>query len=329
MITRTDSELGRLLLTERGMQLLHASTGDPHAVLLRAEDDDRIALGARMRELGPLYRSRTGAWVTADLELGRQILTDARLTSRTLVDMPELASPAGSYPPEPVGDLAVGGRFDLVDDVARPVLTGMVGEMLAVPQDKRALFEQLCRALAPALDAVPCPPRLPVARALIDAVDGLRALAPDGMLAAMVGIEVTVNVVANSMLALLDQPDEWRLLCADPARARHAVERTLLLDPPVRMECLVAQEDLTLAGQKVTTGSEVVVHIEAAQRGAAQHLSLTGGPPFGSIAPLVRTSAAAVLRALATRPTLRRVGIVVRRPRAPVTCGIVRFPVAD
>ncbi len=44
----------------------------------------------------------------------------------------------------------------------------------------------------------------------------------------------------------------------------------------------------------------------------ADHLSLSGGPPFAVVAPLVRTSAAAVLRVLAARlPAVRRAGPVV------------------
>ncbi len=44
------------------MQWLYAHGGDPYAVLIRAEDDDRATTNARIRELGPLYRSHSGAW---------------------------------------------------------------------------------------------------------------------------------------------------------------------------------------------------------------------------------------------------------------------------
>nr|CAJ42339.1 cytochrome P450-like [Streptomyces steffisburgensis] len=365
MEIRTDSELGRSLLTERGMQWLHAHSGDPYARLLRAEDEDRRALGAQIRELGPLYRSRTGAWVTGSGVLGAEILRDPRLeplapyvgrAQLTTVDAdgPALPGPAARDAERLCGE-ALGrtaGGFDLVSDVLRPVVVRLTGELLAVPPERRGTFERLCGAVAPALDAGLCPPTLPRARALIDAVEGLRSLLAESagprdarMRACVVGVEVTTNVVANAMLALLERPEQWRLVCDDPRRAEAAVEETLRCDPPVRLDGRVAREDLELAGRTVTAGDEVVVHIEAANQDAGPsrdperfdlrratatgHLCLLEGTRFGAVAPQVRIFGAAVLRALAARaPDLRRTGSVVRRLRAPVTQAVVRFPVA-
>lgn len=319
------------MLTERGMQLLHAAGGDPHAVLIRAEDDDRAVLAARLRGLGPLYRSRNGSWATADFAVGRQVLADPRFVSRVLADdryLTGLLSPAGVRFGAAACDQVPAGPFDLVADFARPALTALAADALAVPPGRREAFGQACRAMAPALDAVLCPPRLPAARGLIDAASLLRSVAPAGI-AVAVGIEVTVNAVASAMLALLDAPDEWRLLCSDPGRAGRVIERTLLLDPPVRMESRVAGCDLDLHGTAISAGSEVAVHVEAAQRASGQLLPLLRDPPFAAAGPLLRIAADAILPALAARPALRRAGAVVRRLRAPVTRGIIAFPVTD
>ncbi|WP_268812478.1 cytochrome P450 family protein [Embleya scabrispora] len=382
MAIRTDSELGRSLLTERGMQWLYAHGGDPYAVLIRAEDDDRATTTARIRELGPLHRSHSGAWVSGNHALGREILGDPRLVSRVLhgpwAGGPEPGEVFSALPavgfvpawesadPDRWASFAerrcaavlgrLGDSFDLVADLVRPVLVGVVGEVLAVPSAERAAFGRWCGSAATALDAVLCPPTLPRARALIDAVEGLRSLSarstgPDeellafAMTASVVGLETTANLLANTMLALLNRPDRWRLVCADPTWAHSAVEETLRLDPPVRLDSRIVNEDLELAGRAITAGSEVVVCLEAAhtdpelhrdpqdfdlrRETAADHLSLSGGPPFAVVAPLVRASTVAVLRVLAARlPAVRRAGPVVRRLRAPVTQGIVRFPVA-
>ncbi|MEU0074307.1 P450-derived glycosyltransferase activator [Streptomyces sp. NPDC006332] len=381
MEIRTHSELGRTLLTERGMQWLYAHGGDPYARLLRAEEkDDRRDLAERIRELGPLYRSSTGAWVTGSRTLGAEILGDPRLGPRG----PEAGlgsvwrqGPSGLGLPraglDGVAELAVphpraddverlcaaksgraGSAFDLVCDVVRPVLVALLGDLLAVPREKREPFERWCGSAAPALDAEWCPPTLPRAVALHSALDGLRSLLAEtagpvdatvaaGLSASVVGVEVTTNLVANAVLALLDQPEQWRLLCVDPGAAEAAVEETLRYDPPVRVDSRVAREDLDLAGRAIAGGDEVVVHIEAANREAGPlrdpgrfdlrrettggHLSLVG-TRLGAVAPAARTSAAAILRALAARvPGLRRTGPVVRRLRAPVTHAVVRFPV--
>ncbi|KOG32368.1 hypothetical protein ADK37_27695 [Streptomyces resistomycificus] len=363
------------------MQWLHAHGGDPYARLLRAEEDDPRALAERIRALGPLYRSGTGAWVTGSRALGAEILGDPRLEPR----VPEFGLGAvwgqGVAGPEPVstdvgepagaavlnpraGDVErlcraelgrAGSTFDLVSDVVRPVLVSLVSELLAVPPGRRDTFERWCGAASIALDAVLCPPTLPRALALNGAVEGLRDLLAEsagsddgtivaGTRACVVGVEVTTNLIANTMLALLEDPEQWRLLGARPGSAEAAVEETLRYDPPVRLDNRVAREALDLAGRTVTAGDEVVVHIGAANRDAATlrspdrfdlrrettggHLSLLGGTPLGSVAPMARNSAAAVLRVLAAcLPGLRRTGPVVRRLRAPVTRGIVRFPV--
>lgn len=83
MITeRTDPELGLHLTTLRALQWIFSSQGDPYALVLRAEGDDPDALRRRVRQRGPLHRSRSGAWVTGSHRLGVQLLADPRLDAR-------------------------------------------------------------------------------------------------------------------------------------------------------------------------------------------------------------------------------------------------------
>ncbi|MFH9691421.1 P450-derived glycosyltransferase activator [Streptomyces sp. NPDC017413] len=82
MASMTESELGRVLLTHRGVQWIIGTKDDPYALLLRAADDDPHRLGGLIRERGPLYRSSAEAWVTARHEVAVAALGDLRLSFR-------------------------------------------------------------------------------------------------------------------------------------------------------------------------------------------------------------------------------------------------------
>ena len=59
-------------------------------------------------------------------------------------------------------------------------------------------------------------------------------LYPLCLLLLLAGFETTVNLIGNTVLALLDRPDQWRAVAEDPALAAAAVEETLRWDPPVQ-----------------------------------------------------------------------------------------------
>ncbi|AWI32172.1 cytochrome P450 family protein [Streptomyces tirandamycinicus] len=85
---QTNSELGRHLLTIRGVQFIFGAQGDPFAMILRAGDGDPLGHGARAREQG-LHESSAGAWVTADREVGARILGDVRFSPRHAGEGPQ------------------------------------------------------------------------------------------------------------------------------------------------------------------------------------------------------------------------------------------------
>ncbi|MFD9975240.1 P450-derived glycosyltransferase activator [Streptomyces sp. NPDC059017] len=82
MASMTESELGRVLLTHRGVQWIVGTKDDPYALLLRAAGDDPHRLGELIRERGRLYRSSAEAWVTAHHEVAAAALRDPRLGFR-------------------------------------------------------------------------------------------------------------------------------------------------------------------------------------------------------------------------------------------------------
>ncbi|WP_409493535.1 P450-derived glycosyltransferase activator [Amycolatopsis sp. cmx-11-12] len=275
----------------------------------------------------------------------------------------------------------IGPEFDLLADFARPLAVGAVADLAGLPNGKRELLGRLCADAAAAPDALLCPQQLETTRRLTSAVDGIRdlfatliaaravgtdddllselsrAAASAGrqadevlaawMLTAVVGVDVTANLICNTTMALLEFPEQWDLLREAPALAPMAVEEALRFDPPVRLESRIAHEDVELAGQAVRAGEQVVVLVEAANRDPdsyrdpdsfdigrqpeVPHLALTGGMNSAFVAPFARLQAEVAMRAVVDRfPNLRMAPAgVLRRLRSPVTRGVLRCPVVS
>ncbi|WP_020636694.1 cytochrome P450 family protein [Amycolatopsis alba] len=271
----------------------------------------------------------------------------------------------------------LGGEFDLMTGFARPAAVAATAALFGLTAEEHARLGLLCPDAATALDALLCPPTLATTRALVTSIEGIQELfsglierrsgsAGDdalsellrgaegppyedvlaaAVLTAVVGVEVSANLVCDAVLALLDHPEQWTSLCESPELAVGAVEETLRYHSPVRLESRIALEDLELAGQVIRKSEQVVVLVEAANRDpeafadpddflitrpdVAGHLTLTGGLHTTFVAPQARLQAVVALRTLAARfPRLRRTGPVIRRRRSPVVRGVARCPVA-
>ena len=278
-----------------------------------------------------------------------------------------------------------GDRFDLMRDFARVAVADVLGDLLGVPEAQRDRFAAALTGAGFALDAALCPPTLGMTRTLVESFDALRDLitalvevrsaagagggVPDGtadgdvigtvltaggtpddavaagLITAVVGAEITANLIGAAACALLDDPGQWRMLCDDPDRAVAAVEETLRHDPPVRIESRIAAEAVEIAGQSVPAGDQVVVLVDGANRdpdvftepdrfaidrppASSGHLSLSAGTSSALVAAPARLLAEVALRTLATHAAgLRPAGEVVRRMRSPVVRGIARCPV--
>lgn len=243
----------------------------------------------------------------------------------------------------------VGVQFDLMTDFARPVAVEMVRQVVGVPEGEA--FAQLCADASIALDAMLCPPKYDDARRLSAAIARLRGLfaehvrEPDLVTASMVlgvvGVEITASLVCASVLALLENPEQWRALSEEPDLAGRAVQETLRYAPPIRIEPRIAQDEIEVEGETIAAGDEVVVVVGAANRDPevfdapddfdlfrdAEHLSLSEGRYGTFSAGVARTVAESALRAIVARaPGLRAVGSVLRRRRSPVVHGILRCP---
>jgi cytochrome P450 len=159
------------------------------------------------------------------------------------------------------------------------------------------------------------------------------------------GFETTVNLLGNEVLALLDHPDQWDALRADPQTlAPKAVEEALRYDPPVQRTVRAALEPVGLDGKVIHKGQLVSTLIGAANRDPEvydrpaafdlarlpelDHLAFSSGIHYCVGQPLATLEATVALRLLAERmPRPRQVGPIKRR-NATIIRGPIRLPVA-
>jgi hypothetical protein len=127
------------------------------------------------------------------------------------------------------------------------------------------------------------------------------------------GHETTANLIANSTLALLTQPDQLPHLFADPGRA---TEELLRLHGAAKLIARTALTDHQIGGQHIATGQAVLIDIQQANRDPRHrpdpdrldcsrtptgHLAFGAGPHFCLGAALARLETAEALTRLFRR----------------------------
>jgi cytochrome P450 len=252
------------------------------------------------------------------------------------------------------------GPFDLVAGLASPLPIAVITDLLGVPDANSAAFarygatmgsalagpqslahvvrlieanRQLNRVMAQVFEHRRREPGEDlVSRLLASEGDQLapEELAPLCTLLLLAGFETTVNLIGNTVLALLDRPDQWQAVAEDPALAAAAVEETLRWDAPVQRTFRSPKTDVELAGVPVRRGSMVILLLAGANRdpeafddpdrfdlhrtGGAEHLAFSAGIHYCLGAPLARLEATVAVERLVQRfPRLQRAGRLRRR----------------
>ena len=260
------------------------------------------------------------------------------------------------------------GQMELIHDYALQIPLTIICEMLGIPEKDRPKFHYWTKTLinlsaSPYAQILLLPqllmmlsylrrlfkqrradPRDDLISALATAEEGGQRLT-DNELMAMVfvliiaGHETTVNLIGSGALALLENPDQMRLLRQRPELIKNAIEELLRYVSPVDQATeRYAREDVTLHGVTIPKGELVLAVIASANRDEQQfadpdrldltreankHLAFGLGAHYCVGAPLARLEGQIAIQTLAARlpnlhlaaapATLRwRPGITVR-----------------
>ena len=175
---------------------------------------------------------------------------------------------------------------------------------------------------------MPAPGRGDLIDRLVQAEQDGRRLADEEILSVVNqllvgGNETTTSLIANAVWRLLERPELWRRLVAEPGLVDEAVEESLRFDPPVLGLYRSTTRELELRGVRIPKGAKVMLHYAAANRDPRvwdapnafsldrppqRHLAFGLGVHFCLGAQLARLEATVALRALVAHcPDLRLV----------------------
>ncbi len=191
------------------------------------------------------------------------------------------------------------GHFDLIADLAYPLPSTIIFEMLGVPLDLREPIRDSSETIAAFVALVqPAPGQLQqmaasmqrVAELLKPVIAQRRQYPQNDLLSLMIqaeengeklseqeliilvtmllfaGHETTTNLIGNGMLALLRHPEQFALLKSDLSLVPQAIEEMLRYDPPVQMIPRFLAQDLEFAGKVMQKGQRIMLGIAAAGR---------------------------------------------------------------
>ncbi|MCV7257550.1 cytochrome P450 [Mycobacterium shimoidei] len=267
--------------------------------------------------------------------------------------------------------IEAGSVHEFAEEIAAPLPTRMIAELIGAPPDDweqfRAWSDAATGTADPEIDLDPlvaasqlyeyfeklivarrAEPRDDLLSVLAGAeIDGQRLSDEDLLnftfLLLVAGNETTRNLIALGTLALIEHPDQCRLLVQQPALIPGAVEEMLRWNSPVVHMARTATTDVEIRGRLIAEGDVVVMLYGSANRDEdifgsdAEEFHITRHPnphiAFGCGehscigAQLARLEASVLFDELLRRfPRLELVG-PVDRMRATMVPGVKRMPV--
>jgi cytochrome P450 len=241
------------------------------------------------------------------------------------------------------------GCMDVIADLALPVPSTVICEMIGVPVADRERFTEFTAAATHLLAAAMIPPQSLeqamaaaqwLANYFTDLIADRRAHLRDDILSDLIraeeagdrlsepelmaqsiglliaGFETTIGLIGNGVLALLNHPDQWRLLRARPELIGSAIEECLRYDGPILLTVRVTRENTRFGDTVIPIDRPVMCFLGAANRDPAHfpdpdrldirrpdndHLAFGGGVHFCLGAHLARMEAQAAIGGLARR----------------------------
>jgi pimeloyl-[acyl-carrier protein] synthase len=201
-------------------------------------------------------------------------------------------------------ELTSKGELDAISDFAYPIPATVIAEMLGIPPEDRLNFGQWSRDLTNFLGASTTTLQEVADQAqhslqrlteyflgLIeqrrsnpqqDLISSLIAVEEEGDLLneeelvatcnflLMAGHDTTTNLIGNSILALLNNPDELQKLKSDPGLIETAMEEFLRYESPLQRQTRVALDDFEIDGRCIRKGQTVLMLQGAANRDPEQ-----------------------------------------------------------
>lgn len=272
------------------------------------------------------------------------------------------------------------GHMDLVDEFAFPLPITVIAELLGIPPRDRNRFRQWSHAfvspspnlersakkyrkakqliqdftgyMARVIAARRETPRPDLITSLIEAEEAGDTLSQEELysmvsLLILAGHETAVNMIGNSVLALLQHPEQLALLRTDPSLIESAVEELLRYDGPVeRATMRFAAEDIEMGEHTIRRGDVVSLVLASADRDPAvfdhpdrlditrtdnRHLAFGQGIHYCLGAPLARLEGRIAIATLLRRLPNLRLAVPVADLRwrtVPVIRGMQHMPVA-
>jgi cytochrome P450 len=198
------------------------------------------------------------------------------------------------------------GIFDLVADYAAPLPMMVIAEMLGIPSADRLRFKRWSDAILGLSETISGDPQAG-ARAganyldvteemeayLVDVLATFRSAPKDNLLhrlalaevdgerltheqilgffqlLLLAGSETTINLIANSVICLLDHPDQLALLRGRPELMPRAIEEVLRFRSPLQAVFRATRRRVEMHGQVIPAGKLVLPIIGSANRDAA------------------------------------------------------------
>lgn len=267
-----------------------------HEAIANLSSEDLKKMG--LEELAPVFRTLSNMMVFSDPPKHTRL---RKLVSKAFT--PRIMEGMRSHIQETLDrvldEVQAAGRMDVIKDLAYPLPSKIIAEMLGVPvgdrdrfkswtQDTKLFFttiwntpEELQRALRSFGEFT---------RYLYDIVTQLREHPKDNLLSALVraeeegdklskeelfantiliigaGQETTTNLISNGIFALLRNPDQLQLLREDPSLIGQTVEELMRYDSPVQLVVRLAKEEFEIGGKKIKKGEFVTPVLAAANR---------------------------------------------------------------
>jgi cytochrome P450 PksS len=191
------------------------------------------------------------------------------------------------------------GRMDLIGDLAGPLPQIVIAELFGIPPEDREVFHKRSMAGARFFGGAAVDPEeaaraaneasVQQERYFLDLLEQRRRRPGDDLMSLLLrgqaegrltteevcsqcilllgaGHITTMDQLGNTVLALLNNPEQWRRLRHDPALVRPAVEEGLRYDGTAQLLQRIAREDLVLRGPTIRKGDQLYLSLGAANR---------------------------------------------------------------